>query len=222
LASTEKHLIQSKENIMAEKQTVEEYIAHQRAALMTNSDCGMTHYNLATALLSLRKFDEAEQEFKESIRCSPNLAEAYVQLGGICLQRGDLDGCLKYNQGAVNARPRFAEGYGNIGFVELQRGNIDKAITSLEKAVHYNSMFVQAHVTLANAYLFDGRIEKSIESNLKALEINPDFAVAYNNLAICYLQKNEIPKAIEYCDKAKALGYEVAPEILKEIDQHRR
>ena len=206
---------------MAEKQTTEEYIAQQRAALMSNADCGMTHYNLATALLSIRKFDEAEHEFKEAIRCSPNLAEAFVQLGGICLQRGDLEGCLKYNQAGVNARPRFAEGYGNIGFVELQRGNIDKAITALEKAVKYNNMFVQAYVTLANAYLFDGRIEKSIETNLKALEINPDFAVAHNNLAICYLQKNEVQKAIKHCDQAKALGYEVAPEILKEIDQHR-
>jgi len=207
---------------MAGKPSIEEYIAQQRAALMSNADCGMTHYNLATALLSLRKYDEAEQEFKEAVRCSPNLAEAYVQLGGICLQRGDLEGCLKYNHGGVNARPRFAEGYGNIGFVELQRGNIDKAITALEKAVQYNDMFVQAYVTLANAYLFDGRIEKSIEANLKALEINPDFAVAHNNLAISYLQKNEFPKSIEHCDKAKALGYEVAQEILKEIDKHRR
>ncbi len=207
---------------MAEKPTIEEYIAKQRAALISNADCGMTHYNLATALLNLRKFDDAEHEFNEAIRCSPNLAEAFVQLGGICLQRGDLEGCLKYNQASVNARPRFAEGYGNIGFVELQRGNIDKAITALEKAVKYNSMFVQAYVTLANAYLFDGRIEKSIEANLKALDINPDFAVAHNNLAIAYLQKNEIEKAIEHCDKANAMGYEVAPEIIKEIDQHRR
>jgi tetratricopeptide (TPR) repeat protein len=207
---------------MAEKPTLEEYIAQQRAALISNSDCGMTHYNLATALLNLRKYDEAEQEFKEAVRCSPNLAEAYVQLGGICLQRGDLEGCLKYNQAGVNARPRFAEGYGNIGFVELQRGNVDKAITALEKAVQYNTMFLQAYVTLANAYLFDGRIEKSIESNLKAIEINPDFAIAHNNLAIAYLQKNEIQKAILHCDKAKALGYEVAKEILQEIDHHRQ
>jgi tetratricopeptide (TPR) repeat protein len=207
---------------MAEKQTIEEYIVQQKAALASNADCGMTHYNLATALLNLRKYDEAEQEFKEAIRCSPNLAEAFVQLGGLCLQRGDLDGCLKYNQAGVNARPRFAEGYGNIGFVELQRGNIDKAITALEKAIQFNSMFVQAYTTLANAYLFAGMVEKSIETNLKALEINPDFGVAHNNLAICYLQKNEIQKAIEHCDRAKTLGYEVATEILQEIDQHRR
>ena len=207
---------------MADAKKVEEFIAEQRLALQGNADCGMSHYNLATGLLSLRQLDEAEKEFKEAIRCSPGLAEAYVQLGGICLQRGDLDGCLAYNQGGVNARPRFAEGYGNIGFVEFQKGNIDKAIQALEKAINFNNMFVQAYTTLANAYMFKGLIDKSIETNLKALAVDPDFAIAHNNLAINYLEKQEYDLAVMHCDKAKSLGYEVAPEILAEIDQHRK
>jgi len=207
---------------MAEKQTVEEFIAEQRAALQGNSECGMTHYNLATGLLNLRQLEEAEKEFKEAVRCSPTLAEAYVQLGGICLQRGDLDGCLECNQGAINSRPRFAEGYGNIGFVEFQKGNIDKAIVALEKAVKFNNMFIQAFTTLANAYLFKGLVDKSIETNLKALALDDNFPIAHNNLAICYLEKEEFELAVKHCDQAKALGYEVASEILKEIDQHRK
>jgi len=123
---------------MSEKKTVEEFIAEQRDSIQGNSECGMSHYNLATGLLNLRQLEEAEKEFKEAVRCSPTLAEAYVQLGGICLQRGDLDGCLQYSQASINARPRFAEGYGNIGFVEFQKGNIDKAIVALEKAVKDN------------------------------------------------------------------------------------
>lgn len=206
----------------ADKKTVEEFIAEQRVSIQNNADCGMSHYNLATGLLSLRQMDEAEKEFKEAIRCSPSLAEAFVQLGGICFQRGDLDGCLAYNQGAVNARPRFAEGYGNIGFVQLQKGNIDKAIEALEKAVSFNNMFVQAYTTLANAYMFNGLIDQSIETNLKALAVDPDFAIAHNNLAINYLEKKEYDLAVKHCDKARTLGYDVAPEILAEIDQHRK
>jgi len=207
---------------MAEKKTVEEFIAEQRESIQGNSECGMFHYNLATGLLNLRQIDEAEKEFKEAIRCSPSLAEAYVQLGGICLQRGDLDGCLEYNLAGVNSRPRFAEGYGNVGFAYFQKGDIDKAITALEKAVKFNELFIQAYATLANAYLFKGMVDKSIKTNLKALELDDNFSIAHNNLAICYLEKEEFDLAVEHCDKAKALGYEVAPEILKEIDQHRK
>jgi tetratricopeptide (TPR) repeat protein len=205
---------------MTEKMTVDEYIAQQRAGLAGNPDCGMTHYNLATALLSLRQFDEAEKEFLEAVRCSPSLAEAYVQLGGICLQRGDMDGCLAYNQKSVTARPRFAEAYGNIGFIQLQQGNVDKAIEALEKAVRFNELFVQAYTTLANAYLFKGLVDKSIKANLKALEIDPAFAVAHNNLAIAYLENKEYARAREHCEKALALGYAVAPELIAELEKH--
>jgi tetratricopeptide (TPR) repeat protein len=75
--------------------------------------------------------------------------------------------------------------------------------------------------TLANAYLMKGRIEDCIETNKKALKLQPDFAPVHNNLTIAYLENKEYALAVEHCDKALELGYEVAPEILKEIDTHR-
>ncbi len=206
---------------MQKSKNVEEYIAMQRAAIASNPGCGTSHYNLAVALIGLKKYNEAENELMEAIDCSPGLAEAYVQLGGICLKNGDLDGCLAYNQRAVKAKPGFSEGYGNIGFIELQRGNIDEAIVALKKATTFNFRFIQAFTTLANAYLMKGLIDKSIETNFKALKMKPDFAVAHNNLAIAYLEKGEYDLAVTHCDKARAQAYEVAPEILEEIEKYR-
>ncbi len=203
---------------MAQARNVHEYIEKQREAVAGNPECGTSHYNLATALLGLRKFDEAEMELKEAIRCSPTLAEAYVQLGGICLQRGDLEGCLAYNQQSVKVRAGFFEGYGNIGFVQLQKGNIDEAIYALEKAIRFNPNFIQAIATLANAYLMKGDVDKSIELNRKALDVDPEFPFAHNNLAISYLEKGEYALAGKHCEKAVEQGYEVAPEIRKEIE----
>ena len=119
---------------MPKAKNVEEYIARQEAAIASNPDCGTSHYNLAVALLGQKKYDEAEKELHEAIGCSPTLAEAYVQLGGISLQRGDLENCLYYNKQAVQTRAGFAEGYSNIGFVYLQQGKPDEAIPALEKA----------------------------------------------------------------------------------------
>ncbi|MFC1812792.1 tetratricopeptide repeat protein [Thermodesulfobacteriota bacterium] len=200
---------------------VEEYIAKHRAAVKANPDCGVSHYNLAVGLLGQKKYDEAEIELREAVGCSPTLAEGYVQLGGICLHRGDLEGCLAYNQQAVKARAGFSEGWGNIGFVQLQMGNVDESIRALRKAIAYNDNFIQAYATLANAYLIQGLVDEAIAANLKVLEIEPNFPIAHNNLAIAYLERGETAKAVEHCDKAVALGYEVAPEILKEIETHR-
>jgi tetratricopeptide (TPR) repeat protein len=207
---------------MPKAKNAEEYIATQRAAIAGNPECGTSHYNLAAGLLGLKKYDEAEKELFAAIDCSPNLAEAYVQLGGICLQRGDLEGCLDYNKRAVKSRAGFSEGWANIGFAQLQLGNIEEAITALEKATRWNPKFLQAYTTLANAYLMKGMVDESIETNLKALELEEDFAVAHNNLAIAYLEKKHYEMAVKHLDKAVKLGYEVAPEILKEIENHRK
>ena len=67
-----------------------------------------------------------------------------------------------------------------------------------------------------------GRVEDSIDMNLKALELNSDFAPAHNNLAIAYLEKGDHDLAVQHCDKALELGYDIAPEILKEIEQVRK
>jgi tetratricopeptide (TPR) repeat protein len=174
---------------MEKVRNADEYIAHQRQAIAQNPECGNSHYNLAVALIGQKKYDEAEKHLYEAIECSQGLAEAYIALGGICLQRGDLEGCLHNNRMAVKAKPGFSEGWGNIGYIELQQGNVDEAITALEKATSFNFRYVQAFANLANAYLMKGRIDDSIEANLKALKLHPDFAPAHNNLAIAYLEK---------------------------------
>ncbi len=206
---------------MVKAKNADEYIAQIRQGIASNPECGTSHYNLAVALMGQRKYEEAEKELQEAVGCSPTLAEAYVQLGAICLQREDVDGCLYYNKLATKSRAGFSIGYGNIGFLELQRGNIDEAIKNLHKAIVYNSLFLQAYTTLANAYLMKGLVDESIETSRKALEIEPDFPIAHNNIAIAYLEKNEYKKAVEHFDRARELGYDVAQELLAEIEKYR-
>lgn len=203
---------------MQKPNDVDEFIARQRAAIAANPDCGTSHYNLAIALMGKQQYEEAKNELHQAIDCSPGLAEAYVQLGAICLRNDDLDGCLAYNQRAVKARPGFSEGWGNIGFVHMQKGDLDEAIKALKRATAFNFRFIQALTTLGNAYLMKGMVDESIETNLKALKVEAEFPVAHNNLAIAYLEKKDFKKAVFHCDKARQLGYEVAPQIINEIE----
>lgn len=212
-------------------QNADEQIARLKAQLAGNPECGTTHYNLAAALIGKQEYTEAEKELHEAIECSPTLAEAYVLLGGICLQRNDLEGCYRYNSLATKSRAGFAEGYANMGFVLLQlvdgknssedEEKLDKAIKNLRKAIIYNKDFVQAYTTLGNAYLMKDLIRESIEASLEALSIAPDFPIAHNNLAIAYLEAGEPDKAIDHCDKAEALGYQVSEELKEELKQYR-
>jgi len=202
---------------MIKSNNIDEYIAMQRQALAGNSECGTTHYNLGVALLGKKQYTEAERSFHAAIECSPSLAEAYVQLGGLCLKRGDLDGCLDWNTRAVKARPGFSEGYGNIGFVHMQKGELEEAIKALRRATAFNFRFVQGYTTLATAHLMRGEVDEAIEACVQALKADPNFPVAHNNLAIAYLEKGDQEQAKKHAMQAVALGYEVAPEIRKEL-----
>jgi len=206
---------------MNKPQNAQEFIAQQRQAIASNPDCGTSHYNLAVALMGVQEFAEAEKELMAAIECSPGLAEGYVQLGALCLRRGDLEGCLKWNQQAVKARPGFSEGHGNIGFVHLQMGNVDEAIVSLKRATHFNFRYVQAFASLATAHLMKGEVEESIEACRQAIKIDPNFPIAHNNLGIAYMEKGDFAKATAHIDKALELGYQVAPQILDELKPYR-
>lgn len=223
------------ETTMSERlksRTSDEYIEKLRSQLKNNTDCGTTHYNLAVALMGKQEYDAAEKSLHDAVDCSPSLAEAYVLLGGICLQRNDLEGCLRYNKYATKARAGFAEGYANIGFVLLQlidgkdekedEEKLDLAIKNLQKAIIHNAKFVQAYTTLANAYLMKGLVDESIQANLEAVRIQPEFPIAHNNLAVGFLQKKEYELAIIHCDKAESLGFKVAEEMKQELLPHRK
>ncbi len=65
-----------------------------------------------------------------------------------------------------------------------------------------------------------GMVDQAIEA-YKALKLAPDFAPAHNNLAIAYLEKGDFELAGRHCEQAAELGYDVAPEIRREIEEHR-
>ena len=130
---------------------LDEYIADLKKEIEANAQCATHYYNLGLALLSKRDFVAAEEALLNAVRNSPHLAEAYVQLGGICLERGDLEGCLHYNEEAANCRAKFPIPWSNIAFVHLQRGEPDKAIAALRKALKWDPKFIQAKNALATS-----------------------------------------------------------------------
>src|SRR5574340_507814 len=129
---------------MTETISAEQVVAELRKELAENPGCVMTHYNLGVALIKLRQWDDAALEFVAAIAESPELAEAYINLSGICFQKGEMTKGIELCRRVVAFRPDYAIPYGNIGFAYLQMGEIDQAVEMLEKAVQKDPKFVQA------------------------------------------------------------------------------
>ncbi|MCQ2444661.1 MAG: tetratricopeptide repeat protein [Mailhella sp.] len=196
---------------------INEYIHDLQEEIAKDPKCAIHHYNLGVAMLSLGDFTEAEECFLNAVRQSPHLAEAFIQLGGLCQRRGDLEGCLQYNKEAAEARAKFPEPWNNIGFVYLQQGEIDKAIGALQKALTWNPRFVQARSNLASALFQKGEYEKCIETCNMVIREYPDFAPAWNNLSLAAFELGDLEKAYDAALKAYEFGFDVADEYWKEL-----
>ena len=164
-----------------------------------------------------RHVARAEEALLNAVRNSPHLAEAYVQLGGICLERGDLEGCLRYNEEAAQCRAKFPVPWSNIAFVHLQRGEPDKAITALKKALKWDPDFVQAKNALTTAYYMQGDFEACEKLCKEILEKEPAFAPAWNNMALAQFDLGKYAEARQSAAKAAELGFEVPEGFLEEL-----
>ena len=199
-------------------ENIDDYIAELEAKLDKNDQCATSHYNLGVAYLSKRRFEQAKASFLRAAERSPTMAEAYIQLGGLAMNDGDLETCLSMNQAAMKARARFAVPHANIGFCLLQMGQVDEAIKALRKAVKLDSQFVQAFGTLGSALYMSGEIDESIEMSKRAIELHPKFGPAWNNLALAYLEKGDAAQAMNCVKQAKESNYEVHPGLIAEIE----
>jgi len=199
-------------------ENIDDYIAGLEDKLEKNDQCASSHYNLGVAYLSKRRFEEAKMSFLRASERSPTMAEAYVQLGGLAMNDGDLETCLHMNQAAIKVRARFAVPHANVGFCLLQMGQVEDAIKALQKAVKLDSQFVQAYGTLGSALYMAGQVDDSIEMSKRAIELHPKFGPAWNNLALAYLEKGDAAQAMNCVKQAQECNYEVHPGLIAEIE----
>lgn len=198
--------------------SLDNYIADLQAEIAASEGkCANHHYNLGVALLSKKDFVAAEECFLEALRQSPHLAEALVQLGGICLLRNDLDGCLTYNEEAAQCRAKFPVPWSNIGFVHLQRGEVDKAVKALKKALNWDPNFTQAKATLASACFMSGEYAECVRLSREVTDKEPGFGPAWNNMSLALHEQGDNEGAVNAARTALECGYDVDRAFLKEL-----
>ncbi len=198
-------------------ESLDEYIADLQAEIAQSENCANHYYQLGMAMLAKVDYMEAEDAFLNAVRLSPRLAEGFVQLGGLCLHKGDYDGCLRYNEEASNIRAKYPVPQANIGFCHLQMGNVKKAKTALNKAITWDPNFLQARTTLASAHFMEEDYDACIEESNKVIEREPAFGPAWNNLALAFFEKGEFAKADDAVKNAQKAGYEVAAPFVEEL-----
>jgi len=148
------------------------------------------------------KYDEAIEDYDETIRINPESAEAYYNRGTTKDMLGRHEEALEDYNEAIRINSQFAEAYYNRGTTKDVLGRHEEAIEDYNEATRVNPQFAQAYYNRGNAKDALGRHEEAIEDYDEAIRINSQYAQAYCNRGTVKLTLGQHDEAIEDYNEA--------------------
>jgi tetratricopeptide (TPR) repeat protein len=158
----------------------------------------LTNYNVARALQTGGRPDEAIAYYRRAVDLLPGFADAHSNLGALLASEGDHDGALNEYQTAARLDPELVEAHVNMGIEFAQRGQYDDAVRSLNDAVALDSRNASAHYNLGLALAARGDSDKARQSFETAILLEPANADAHNNLGVLLAQEGHMNSAITH------------------------
>ncbi len=136
----------------------------------------------AEALLNEQQFDKARILFQQICKLDPLDADAWLMLGIIHANLGNLDKTIECNQRAIGIRPDFWEAHFNLGKALHDLGRLDEAEVSYKKTLDLNPGWPQVLNNLGNLFQVRGNPVEALECYRRAVENKPNYATAYVNM----------------------------------------
>ncbi|HTS10738.1 MAG TPA: tetratricopeptide repeat protein [Candidatus Limnocylindrales bacterium] len=129
------------------------------------------HVQKGLAAMQSGKFDEAQKEFIEARKHSPQNAQVCYLLGAAYQKGKDLKNAQLYLEKAVSIDPDHVQALVALGQLHDQQKDYAAAIPPLEKAATLDGKEWLARWVLADAYLRTGQPEKAAKSAQAAVEL---------------------------------------------------
>lgn len=153
-----------------------------RDNVQKNPAAPMAWANLADAAVHQQQFDDAINDFRQSIRLDSdniNVREDFAQLLNALGRTDEAEAELR----AVLARqPNSAHVHNNIGALLLAKGQVNDAAAEFAAAVKSAPGNVQAHINLANACTRLGRYDDAMNALEEAMRVDPKNLTVQANL----------------------------------------
>ncbi|WP_424894957.1 tetratricopeptide repeat protein [Tepidimonas sp. HKU79] len=211
-----------------------ERIAAYDKAVALNPRFKEAYSNLADALTSARRFDEAEQALAQALALDPDYLGAKINRVNLMKAQERRQEALQEIE-AILEQQRHPEALNLKGALLLETGEPHAAVAVLEESRALDGRNPSVLNNLGNAYLATARAAKAIECYRSAVLLAPGMAEAQANLALALLTqiqhgaprgeylalaKNHLKTAQELDPKLPQLF--VAEGILKSQREHDR
>jgi tetratricopeptide (TPR) repeat protein len=173
-----------------------------RDTIAKNPASWMAELNLANALMTKDRVDEAKGHYLKSRDLAPNLAEPIWDLGVVEARKRNYPEAIALYRKAIQILPQFAGTYYDLGNALVATGQNPEAIENYRTAIHYQPNFAGAHDKLGIALEMQKQIPEAIAEYTAAIAANPFYAEAHYNLANCLLAQGDVLKATEHYQAA--------------------
>jgi tetratricopeptide (TPR) repeat protein len=125
-----------------------------------------------------------------------NHAEYHVKLGGLLVQRGQINEAIAHCQKALALQPDNAGSHVILGDARFNQGQTDQAIDQYQEALRLKPDLAEAHNGLGVALDKQGRTDEAVRHLQEAIRLIPDHANARYNLGVAFYQQGRIDEAI--------------------------
>jgi protein O-GlcNAc transferase len=164
-------------------------------AISRKPDVAIFHYNLAEALTTLGRNEEALASYRKAVELAPEYYEAHNNLGNLLNASGRYAEAESACRRAIEILPDEAAPYNNLGNSLRGISRPQEAIEAYREALKRRPKFAEAMNNLALCLCSQGRFQEGIEQFLAALQLNPSSADLHNNLGVAYTRLVENEKA---------------------------
>jgi len=160
------------------------------------------NYNLAAALASQGKFEEAVRFFGEALKAAPADATVHNSLGAALEAAGKLDEAARHFEQALKIRPDYPDAHYNLANALLAQGKFKEAAEHLRVVVRANPGDAAARTKLGaalqehgKALASEAKLAEAIAVFREAVEMAPEDADLLTNTGTVYARAGELKEA---------------------------
>jgi protein O-GlcNAc transferase len=190
---------------LAETQKPGPAITKMKAALATDSQNPELHDELGSLYAQQKNWPDAQQEFAEAIRLSPNSAVAHLHLGLVMRAEGQANGLTELAQ-ASQLAPQNAAIAMELGRALAAGGQDDQAIPVFQHVLEIEPQSTAASYQLALALQRSNKVQEAISLLKKVVAAEPNNAEAMTNLGMALSQAQQAKDAVPILQRSIALA----------------
>ncbi len=142
------------EGVKAEKnRKPDQAVLHYRNSIALAPDFYLAHNSLGLVYLTESLFNEAQSQFEQVIKISPNDAMGYLNLGNAMLLRQQYVTAVHWVGEGLTRQPNSSFGHFLMGTLFSRLGKLEVSEKELKRSLELDPLMANAHLALVNLYI---------------------------------------------------------------------